>query len=92
VFKIDIIQEQPLRVSQKFGRTEYNYNIGISHNMSSLIPNLRIVNEKIDEFYGNVVQPILQNYDKNDWYSVFVINRDLEFKNIFIGKNLKAKY
>jgi hypothetical protein len=56
--------------------------------MASLIPNLHTVNEKIDEFYGNVVRPILQKYDQNDWYSVFVKHRELKFKNIFIGKQV----
>jgi hypothetical protein len=53
--------------------------------MSSIIPNLRVVNDKIDEFYENIVRPILQKYNQNDWYSVFVKNRELKFKNIFIG-------
>jgi hypothetical protein len=50
------------------------------------MPNIQTVNEKIYEFYGNIVQPTLQKYRGDDWYSVFLKNRALKHKNIFIGK------
>lgn len=88
----EILNRENPRVYTRFHRAEYNFDIGISHNLNHLLPNLLVAANEINEAYQQMTRPILLNYTPNDFYSVYIIHTSLKHKPIFIETKTIAQF
>ena len=86
VLKYEILNEEAPRYSSRFHRDEYNYDVGISHSFSDLLPNLLSASVEINSMYEKMVKNILDKYTPRDMYSVSIKHEELNRRPLFICK------